>query len=70
MWNRINEAVYENSRFYFDTGCLVPKESPRYQEIVQHMMSVFAIQEVWASSRCCTINGGANSPAPLANSAN
>ncbi len=54
MWNHLNEAIYEKTQLHFDTANLVAKDSPRYQEIKQHLMSAFALQEVWASSRCCT----------------
>jgi glucan phosphoethanolaminetransferase (alkaline phosphatase superfamily) len=70
MWNHLNEAIYENSQLHFDTGNLVPKRSRRYEEIKQHLMNVFALQEVWASSRCCTNNGDSNATALLPKATN
>lgn len=52
MWNHLSGAVYENDRLHFEVRDLVPKDSPRYREVVDHLRRVTALQEVWASCRC------------------
>ena len=52
MWNHLSGAVYANDRLHFEVRDLVPKDSPRYREVVDHLRRVTASRRSGPACRC------------------